>query len=106
VDEMKRFTMSLPNEMYEVLVSEMMKMGLDSIQSTVRYLLNKKIEEPVESIKGKVYSVTFGPHESVLMIGHDVAEDKTGIGLRFDRIFQKYEGEEIEIRVHPWRAIG
>ena len=101
---MKRFRMSLPDEMYEVLVSEMMKMGLDSIQSTIRYLLNKKVEEPVESIKGKVYSVTFGPHESVLMIGHEGVEDRTGIGLRFDGIFQKYEGQEIEIRVHPWRA--
>ena len=61
--------MSLPDEMYELLESEMMKIGLDSIQSTMRYLLNKKEEKPVESIIGKVYTMTFGPPESVLMIG-------------------------------------
>ena len=98
--------MSLPDKMYEVLESEMRKMGLDSIQSTMRYLLNKKEEEPVESIKGKVYTMTFGPYESVLMIGHEGTEDRAGIGLRFDGIFQKYEGQEIEVRVHPWRASG
>ena len=98
--------MSLPDEMYELLESEMMKIRLDSIQSTMRYLLNKKEEKPVESIIGKVYTMTFGPHESVLMIGPEGTEDRAGIGLRFDGIFQKYEGQEIEIRIHPRGASG
>ena len=106
MDEMKRFMMSLSDEMYEILESKKMKMGLDSIQSTIRYLLNKNEEEPIEFFKGKVYTMTFGPKESVLMIGHESTENRAGIGLRFDGIFQKYEGQEIEVRVHPWRASG